>query len=290
MAVVEYKAPRTIEEAVGYLANSAHPAKAMAGGTDLIIQNRGRYDHPLVVVDTKYIESMMQAVIDDAGLVLGPSISCAELTGRADIKAVYPGLIEAAYLIGSTQIQGRASIGGNLCNASPAGDTLPALIVNAARCVIAGPAGERTVPVEAFCVGVGKNCMTQGELLVALKVPRPAPGTSDAYLRFIPRTEMDIAVAGAGVSVTLDKNGKCTAARVAIGAVAPTPLLVPAAADALIGTEIDDAALEAAAVAASAAANPITDRRGTKEYRIHVVGVLTKRAAKIAAERARGSK
>ncbi|MEX1237989.1 MAG: xanthine dehydrogenase family protein subunit M [Pseudomonadales bacterium] len=289
MAVVEYKAPKTIDEAVGFLANSIHPAKAMAGGTDLIIQNRGHYDQPLVVVDTKHIDSMMQATVDADGLVLGPSISCAELTARDDIKAIYPGLIEAAFLIGSTQIQGRASIGGNLCNASPAGDTLPALIVNAAQCVIAGPDGERTVPVEEFCIGVGKNCMARAELLVALKVPRPAPGTADAYLRFIPRSEMDIAVAGVGVSVTLDKNGKCTAARVAIGAVAPTPLLVPEAGDALIGTEIDDAALDAAAAAASAAAKPITDRRGTEEYRKHVVGVLTKRAAKIAAERARGA-
>lgn len=214
-------------------------------------------------------------------------MSCAALSEREDIKAVYPGLVEAAYLIGSTQIQGRASVGGNLCNSSPAADTTPALIAVGARCVIEGPNGEREVAVEDFVTGVGENCLEKGELLKQLKVPQPAPGSADAYLRFIPRTEMDIAVAGAGVSVTLDKDGTCTAARVAIGAVAPTPLLVPEAAEALIGTKVDEDALQRAADAASAASNPITDRRGTVEYRRHVVGVLTKRAAKIAAQRAK---
>lgn len=288
MTVVEYKAASSIDEAVGLLANSSRPAKVLAGGTDLIIQSRGKVGSPLVVVDVKHIDSMMTATLDETGLLLGPSMSCAEFTARQDIKAVYPGLVEAAYLIGSTQVQGRASVGGNLCNASPAGDTLPALIANGAECIINGPGGERTLPVEKFCVGVGRNCLEKGELLVGLRIPRPAAGTADAYLRFIPRTEMDIAVAGAGVKLTLDKDGTCTDARVGIGAVAPTPLLVPEAAGALIGSKVDDAALEAAAAASSAAANPITDRRGTAEFRRHIVGVLTKRAARIAAERARG--
>lgn len=289
MAVVEYKAASSIEEAVSFLAGTTIPAKVLAGGTDLIIQSKGKYDQPLTVIDVKDIASMMTAALDDNGLLLGPSMSCAAFTARDDIRAVFPGLVEAAYLIGSTQVQGRASVGGNLCNASPAGDTLPALLANAAQCVINGPGGERTVPVEDFCIGVGRNCLEPGELLVALKLPRPAKGTADAYLRFIPRTEMDIAVAGAGVSLTLDADGTCTAARVAIGAVAPTPLLVPEAAAALVGTKVDEAALSAAAAASSAAANPISDRRGTAEYRRHVVGVLTKRAASIAAERARGA-
>ncbi|XOV88713.1 MAG: FAD binding domain-containing protein [Pseudomonadota bacterium] len=289
MAVVEYKSPGSIEEAIRFLAESPMAAKVLAGGTDLIIQNKGKYDQPLRVVDVKRIPSMMTAELSDDVLRLGPSMSCATLTARADIKAVFPGLVEAAYLIGSTQVQGRASVGGNLCNSSPAGDTVPALIANAAVCVIHGPDGERRVPVEAFCTGVGTNVLQKGELLVALELPRPAAGTADAYLRFIPRTEMDIAVAGAGVSLTLDADGVCTAARVGIGAVAPRALLVPAAAEALIGTSIDSTALEAAAAAASAASNPITDRRGTIEYRRHVVGVLTKRAAQIAADRARGA-
>ena len=288
MTVLEYKAASSIDEAVSFLANSSHPVKVLAGGTDLIIQSRSRVGTPIVVVDVKHIGSMMTATLDDEGLLLGPSMCCAEFTAREDIKAVYPGLVEAAYLIGSTQVQGRASVGGNLCNSSPAGDTLPALIANAAQCIIRGPDGERTVPVENFCTGVGKNCLEKGELLIGLRVPKPATGSADAYLRFIPRTEMDIAVAGAGVRLTLDKDGTCTEARVGIGAVAPTPLLVPAAAEALIGTKVDDAALDAAAAASSAAANPITDRRGTAEFRRHIVGVLTKRAAAIAAERARG--
>lgn len=287
MVSIQYESPTSVKDAVALLANADKPVKVLAGGTDLIIQLRGQAKTPHLVVDIKHIDEMMQATLDDDGLSLGPSMCCAALAERDDIRSVYPGLVEAAYLIGSTQIQGRASVGGNLCNSSPAADTVPALIAVAAQCVIEGPDGERTVPVEAFCTGVGTNCLQKGELLKRLRVPKPAPGTADAYLRFIPRTEMDIAVAGAGVSVMLDKDGTCTAARVAIGAVAPTALLVPEAADALIGTSVDEGALAKAAEAASAASNPITDRRGTAEYRRHVVGVLIKRAAKIAAERAK---
>jgi CO/xanthine dehydrogenase FAD-binding subunit len=287
MVSVVYEAPESIQDAVSLLANSQLKANVLAGGTDLIIQMQGQNEERLVV-DVKKIPGMMQASISDAGLDLGPSMSCAEFTARDDIKAVFPGLVEAAYLIGSTQVQGRCSVGGNLCNSSPAADTIPALIAIGAQCVITGPGGERTVAAEDFVTGVAKNCMEKGELLVNIHVPTPAANTSDAYLRFIPRTEMDIAVAGAGVSITLDDDGVCTAARVAIGAVAITALLVQEAADALIGTKLDDAALQAAADAASAASKPITDRRGTVEYRKQVVGVLVKRAAKIAAARAGG--
>ncbi len=290
MAVVQYVAPTSIDDAVKFLSDGSRAAKVLAGGTDLIIQSKGKYDRPLTVIDVKKIKSMMTATLSADGLVLGPSVCCAELAGRADIRAVYPGFVEAANLIGSTQVQGRASVGGNVCNSSPAGDTLPALIAVQAQCVIAGPGGERVVPIESFVTGVGTNCLGKGELLVAIRLPRPAPRTADAYLRFIPRSEMDIAVAGAGVSITLDAKGVCTAARVGIGAVAPTVLLVPAAAAALIGTTIDDKALEAAAAAASAASKPISDRRGTADYRRQIVGVLTRRAAKIAAERAKGAK
>lgn len=284
MVSVVYEAPELIEDAVNLLANSKIKANVLAGGTDLIIQMQGDQEKRLVV-DLKKIPSMMQATLSDDGLALGPSMACAELTARDDIKAVYPGLVESAYLIGSTQVQGRCSLGGNLCNSSPAADTIPALIANNAQCLIVGPSGERSVAAEDFVTGVAQNVMEKGELLAMINIPRPAANTSDAYLRFIPRTEMDIAVAGAGVSVTLDADGTCTAARVVIGAVAITALLVPEAAAALIGTKLDDAALQAAADAASAASKPITDRRGTVEYRTHVVGVLVKRAAKIAAQR-----
>ena len=288
MTEVVYEAPDSVEGAVTLLVNAAMPANVLAGGTDLIIQARGSKAPSRLFVDIKKIVGMNDAFLDRGRLRLGPSMSCAAFTARDDIKAVFPGLVEAAYLIGSAQVQGRASVGGNLCNASPAADTIPALIANAARCVIEGPAGERTLAVEDFVIGVRRNCMKKGELLKRIDVPAPAPNTADAYLRFIPRTEMDIAVAGAAVSVTLDGNGICTAARVAIGAVAPTPLPVPEAAAALVGGIFGEDSLQAAATAAARASSPINDRRGTVDFRKQVVGVLVKRAAAIAAERVKG--
>ncbi len=288
MVVIDYKAPHTLDEAIQLLVDCKDkPAKVMAGGTDLIIQLRSQVNNPHLLVDLKKIPGMTEASIDAQAVLIGPAMNCAELTGRADIKALFPGLVEAAHLIGSTQIQGRASVGGNLCNASPAADTVPALFAVDAQCLIKGPKGERTVPVTEFVTGVGKNCLTRGEILANILIPLPQAGTADAYLRFIPRTEMDIAVAGAGVSITLAKDGTCTAARVAIGAVATTALLVPAAAAALIGSKVDQAALSAAAAAATQAAKPIDDRRGTIEFRKHIVGVLTSRAAAIAVARAK---
>jgi CO/xanthine dehydrogenase FAD-binding subunit len=286
MVALTYHAPDSVEEAVQLLSTASQPVKVLSGGTDLIIQMQSLIQDERWVVDVKKIPGMRSADWRADHLRLGPSMSCAQFTKRQDIKAVFPGLVEAAYLIGSTQVQGRASIGGNLCNASPAADTIPALIANNALCLVQGINGTRRVNVADFVTGVGKHCMSSDELLIAIEVPKPAARTMDAYLRFIPRTEMDIAVAGAAVSVTLDDNGVCTAARVVIGAVAPTAILVPSAADALIGTKLDDDALLAAAAASSEAASPITDRRGTVEFRRHVVGVLTKRAAKIAATRA----
>ena len=288
MVSVAYEAPDSIEDAIGLLANASVPAMVLAGGTDLIIQTNASKDPERLLVDVKKISGMCDAILSNSGLELGPSMNCAELTARSDIKAIYPGLVEAAYLIGSTQVQGRASVGGNLCNSSPAADTIPALIANSAECVIVGPAGERTVAVEDFITGVGTNCLTKGELLKTIKLPKPPTSTADAYLRFIPRTEMDIAVAGAGVSLTLDKDGTCVRARVAIGAVAPTALLVPEAAAALVGNVLDEVALDAAATAATNSASPINDRRGTIEFRRHVVGVLVKRAVRIAADRVKG--
>ena len=209
---------------------------------------------------------------------IGAATSAFDVLHNSEVPALFPGLAEALDLIGSTQIQGRCSAGGNLCNASPAADSIPALIANAAQCRILGPEGERTLPVEDFVVGPNQNALAPGDLLVELILPRPAVGTSDAYLRLTPRTEMDIAVAGAGVSVTLDEAGTCTAARVGIGAVAPTALLVEAASEALVGSKLDHAAIGAAVDAARAAAKPISDKRGTAEYRTHVVGVLVSRA------------
>jgi len=285
MPVIDYKVPQSIDEAVSLLDDS-DKVKILAGGTDLIIQSRAQSTPDLVVVDLKSIPEFVSANMSSEGLTLGPSMSCAEFTARDDIKAMFPGLVESAYLIGSTQVQGRASIGGNLCNASPAADTIPALMVNKAQCVIQGPKGERRVAVQDFVTGVGTHCMAENELLKTIVIAAPTARTSDAYLRFIPRSEMDIAVAGAAVCITLDSEGLCSDARVAIGAVAPTAILVDAAAKALIGSKLDDASLQAAADAATEASSPITDRRGTAEFRRHVVGVLVKRAATIAGLRA----
>jgi carbon-monoxide dehydrogenase medium subunit len=256
----------------------------------LLVQVRSGLRQPTSHIDIKRIPELIGITIDGRELTLGAATAAAAICEDALLSRLWPGFAEAVHLIGSTQIQGRGSVGGNLCNASPAADTTCALIVNQATCVIAGPKGTREVPVEHFCIAPGKTVLANAEFLVALRVPRPAPRTSDAYLRLIPRTEMDIAVAGAGASVTLDAGGTCTSARVAIGAVAPTALLVPEAARALIGSRLDERALERAGDAASAAAKPIDDKRGTVAYRKTVVGVLTRRAVAIAAARAKDAR
>ena len=286
MNAIRYETPRSVAEAVRLMAADSG-ARVLAGGTDLLVQFRAGVRQPSAFVDVKRIPELMAIGLDDQGLRLGAAAPAAFVCEQGELRRLWPGLVESVGLIGSTQIQGRGSVGGNLCNASPAADATCALIVNRAECVIAGPTGERRVPVDAFCVGPGRTVLEAGELLVAVRVPRPAARTADAYLRLIPRTEMDIAVAAAGVSLTLDAAGVCTAARVAIGAVAPTALRVPEAEQALVGSLLDEAALRRAAAAAAAAARPIDDKRGTAAYRRTIAGVLTRRAAAIAARRAR---
>jgi carbon-monoxide dehydrogenase medium subunit len=285
MSATRYHAPESLQEATSLL-GSNEGCHILAGGTDLLVQMGMGMKQPRCIVDIKAIPGIKDVSLNAQGLTLGAAAPAQSVTERDDIKAIFPGLVEAIDLIGSTQIQGRCSVGGNLCNSSPAADTVPALIAAATVCTIAGPGGERQVPVEAFNTGPGQNCLAPGEMLVSLFVPAPAPRSADAYLRFIPRTEMDIAVVGAGVALSLDENGRCTAARVAIGAVAPVALLVPEAAAALVGTQLETDALLAAADASSAAANPISDKRGSADYRRSVVGVMTKRAAVIARDRA----
>jgi len=286
MGAFAYVAPKSVAEATALLAGGSGRAQVLAGGTDLLVQMRTLDREPRTIIDIKGLAETNRLEIGATETFIGAAIPSAVLNENADLKALFPGLLEAGDLIGSTQIQGRATLGGNLCNASPAGDSIPAMIANAAVCQIAGPDGERQLPVEEFVTGVGRNALAPGELLLGLRLQNPGPGTGDAYLRFIPRTEMDIAVAGCGVRLTLDGNGICTAARVGIGAVAPTALLVPAAADALIGTTVDDAALAAAGAACSEASSPISDKRGTAEYRLKIVAVLCRRAGAIARERA----
>jgi carbon-monoxide dehydrogenase medium subunit len=287
---IDYAAPRTVAEAVGLLSDRGDRARVLAGGTDLIVQVREHRRDLDLMVDVKYIPEVNELAFDPRqGLRLGAAVPCYRVYEHRDIARAYPGLIDAVALIGGIQIQSRASVGGNLCNASPAADTIPALIAHQAVCVIAGPKGTRELPVEQFCTAPGRNALGRGELLLSLRMPPPAKGFGAAYLRFIPRNEMDIAVAGAGVSVTLDGGkARCTAARVALAAVAPTPLLVPEAGAALVDGPLSDSLIEKAAGLARATARPISDMRGDADYRRHLVGVLVKRALHTAVERARG--
>ncbi|MCR9096531.1 MAG: xanthine dehydrogenase family protein subunit M [bacterium] len=284
--VSRFEAPTEVDAAVALLAGE-EGARVLSGGTDLLVQMRLGAGAPPLFVDVKRIPRLSAVQLDSKGLRIGAAVPAAEIYENESIRSLWPGLAEATDLIGSTQIQGRATWSGNLCNASPAADSVPALIACGATAVIAGPSGERRVAVEDFTTGPGKTVLERGELVVEFEVPAPAPHASDAYLRLIPRTEMDIAVVGAGVALTLDDAGTVTEARVALGAVAPTAIRVPEAEAALVGSSVDDDALTAASAAATAAASPIDDKRGTVAYRKKIAGVLTTRAAKIAAERAR---
>lgn len=289
MKDIDYAAPKTIAEAVALLSKHGDKAKILAGGTDVIVQLREHRRDADVLVDVKRIPEVNELTCDSKkGLVIGAAVPCYRIYEHKEIAKLYPGLVDAASLIGGIQIQSRATLGGNLCNASPAADSIPPMIALEGTCVITGPSGTRELPVEQFCVAPGKNALAKGEMLVSLKFPPPKANSGAAYLRFIPRNEMDIAVVGASVSVVLDSaKAKCTAARVALAAVAPTPLLAPAAGAALVDGTLGDALIDKAAAAAQAAAKPISDMRGDADYRRHLVGVLVKRALKIAIERAR---
>ncbi|MDE0554103.1 MAG: xanthine dehydrogenase family protein subunit M [Candidatus Poribacteria bacterium] len=285
-----YIAANTVSEAVTLLDEKGQAARILAGGTDLIVQVREARRDVDWMIDIKSIPEVN--VLDynaDTGLTLGAAVECYKIYAVDEICNAYPGLIDATKIIGGTAIQGRAAVGGNLCNASPAADCIPPLIVLNATCVIAGPNGERELPVEQFCTGPGQTALENGEMLVALKIPAPA-NSSSFYLRFIPRNEMDIAVVGAGASVTLD-DAKQTivSARIALAAVAPTPLFAEEASALLAGREVSDAAIDEAAQAAQAIARPISDMRGTAEQRTHLVGVLTRRALNGAIQRIRDS-
>ena len=284
---MQYHAPTSVDAAVELLAGAGPGGRVLAGGTDLLVQLRSGILEPEVVVDIKKIDATRTISSENGGFRVGAAVAGCELGAHAGICAAWPGVVESAELIGSTQIQGRASMGGNLCNGSPAADTTPALIAASATVTVAGPGGRREIAVEDVCTAPGHTSLEKGEFVVSFFLPARAAGSSDAYLRFIPRTEMDIAVVGVGVSLTVGSDGICTAARVGLGAVAPTALHVKAADAALVGTDLNDAALEAAAAACRAACKPIDDKRGTIEFRTKVAGVLTIRSAKIALERAR---
>jgi carbon-monoxide dehydrogenase medium subunit len=276
---MRYEAPNSIDKAVDLLAAERGQAFLLAGGTDLLVRLRTGFIEPDLIVDIKNIDVMNRITPESGGFRVGAAVCAAKLGEHDEVRKLWPGVVEAVELIGSKQVQGRATMVGNMCNASPAADSVPAMIAAGATVTIAGPKGRRTVRVEDVATGPGKTSLAKGELVESVFLPARPPKSGDAYLRFIPRSEMDIAVVGAGVSLSLDGSGVCTAARVSLGAVAERVLLVEEAAKALIGSKIDDKALDKLAAAASAACRPIDDKRGTKEYRIKVAGVLARRAA-----------
>jgi len=284
-----YVAPKTVKEAVQALNKYGDRARPLAGGTDILVQTRGGRFNLDALVDIKTVPELMRVTLDGQGLEIGAGVPCYQLYENSRISAAYPGIIDAASLIGGIQIQTRAGLGGNLCNASPSADGTCPLIVHCAVAVIAGPRGTRQVPVEDFCTAPGRSVLGKGELLVTLKLPKPPARFGAAYERFIPRNEMDIAVVGVASAVTLDASGRnIKSARIALAAVGPTPIFARAASDYLAGKPANEASIGQAASMAKAAARPITDMRGTVEQRKHLVEVLTRRTLTRAVERARG--
>ena len=286
MSALRYEAPTSIDDATSLLAENIDNIKVLAGGTDVIVQMHSERIEPELIVDIKNIPELKQIAKTVDGFKFGAAISGKELMLNEEFNKVWPGIMDGVRLIGSLQIRGRASVGGNLCNASPAADSVPPMIAAGAVANIIGPKGNRDVPVEKIIVKPGQTSLSRGEIIVSFQLPNRPPKSGDAYLRFTPRTEMDIAVVGVAINLTLDNEGICNSARLALGAVAPTPILDRNAAEILIGTKVDENALENLASAVQKSCSPINDKRGTIEFRENVVGVLAKRVAEIAKKRA----
>jgi carbon-monoxide dehydrogenase medium subunit len=287
MDQMRYEAPQSLDAAVALLQGEGGDAYVMAGGTDVLVMLHCDIIEPDLIVDIKYIPETMAISESDGVWTVGAAKPAMEIVENEAFCKAWPGVIDGVKLIGSIQVKGRASIGGNLCNASPAADSIPPMIAAGAVATVIGPGGTREVPVEDVVISPRKTSLAKGEMVVSITFPKRAPHSGDAYQRFTPRTEMDIAVVGVSINVTLDDDGVCTAARVSLGAVAATPLLVPDAAAALIGSKGDGAAIAKLVEATRAACKPINDKRGTIEYRIKVAGVLAERVAKDAFDRAR---
>ncbi len=287
MTDLRYEAPATLDAAVTLLKGATGIARVLAGGTDVIVQMETELVEPDLLVDIKKIPEMRRIAAENGGIRIGAAVSGMELVENAELCRMWPGVVDGVKLIGSIQVKGRATIVGNLCNASPAADSVPPMVAAGAIARIIGPNGQRDIPVEKIPAGPGKTTLANGEIVTSIFLPARGKNSGDAYERFTPRTEMDIAVVGVAINLTIDGGGICTAARVVLGAVAPTILIVDECARALVGTKLDDAALDKLAAAASAACKPIDDKRGTKEFRVKIAGVLARRVAKKALERAR---
>ncbi|MCP4791385.1 MAG: xanthine dehydrogenase family protein subunit M [Gammaproteobacteria bacterium] len=283
---MQYIAPTTSAAAVAALAACNGDARLLAGGTDILVRLQADLVEPDLLVDIKHIVACQHITEDASGFIIGAAVPSAQLGEHARLSQVWPGIVEGMGLVGSTQVQGRATLTGNLCNASPAADGVPAMVAAGATACVVGPNGTRQLAVEDIPTGPGQISLANNEMIESFSLPPRPPRSSDAYIRFIPRTEMDIAVVGAAVNLTLDETGTCIAACVVLGAVGPTFITVNAAAEALIGSQVDEAALQAVQNACSTAATPISDKRGTAEFRKHTAGVIARRAAIVAHSRA----
>ena len=282
---MEYILPQSVDEALSIL-NAKPNSAVFAGATDLIPQIRGGRPEPGLLVDLKNIPSLVDIGFSNKTWKIGAATPVARIKNNSKLTKDFPGLSEASGLIGSDQIQNRASLGGNLCTASPGADTVPSLMVNEALVLIASKTGSRTIPVTEVITGPGTTSLASGDFIIEFLLEQPPSRTSDAYERFIPRTEMDIAVVDAAARVSLDEKGYCQEAKIAIGAAAPTVIRVPVAEKILHGKKINDQLLAEVMEAASTACNPINDKRGTVEYRRQVAGVLAKRVILLAEKRA----
>ena len=284
-----YVAPTTVAEAVAVLTEHGDRARPLAGGTDLLVKTRANVWELDAVIDIKNIPELMTLSVNGDGLSIGAGVPCYQVYDNSDVAAQYPGIVDGASIIGGIQIQSRAGLGGNLCNAAPSGDGIPALIAHSAVAHIANSSGTREVAVDDFCTGPSRTVLEAGDLLVSIEVPKPAANSGAAYTRFIPRNEMDIAVAGVGVYVVLDDSGQnFVSGRIALASVGPTPILASEAGDSLAGKPVNDETIAAAAALSKNAATPITDMRGTVDQRKQLVEVLTGRMINKAVERARG--
>lgn len=289
MSDLQYESPDSLDSAVALLSGAQGITRVLSGGTDVLVQLHADLVEPELVVDIKRIPGLKGISREGNGFRIGAGTTGMEMMDHAGFAAAWPGIIDGVKLIGSMQVKGRATVAGNLCNASPAADSVPPMMASGAIASVIGPGGKREIPVSEVVIGPGKTSLAKGEIITSFFVPDAPANSGSAYLRFTPRTEMDIAVVGCAVNLTLDGSGTCTAATMALGAVAATPLLVPEAAAALVGSKVDDAALDRLAEAASAACKPITDKRGTVEFRIKVAGVLARRVAAIALQRAKAT-
>ena len=288
MKTFDYEAPSTIDQTITLMSKTSGQSLILAGGTDLLVQLRSSNKDVDLVIDVKGIPELNQVNYDEvSGLVIGAAAPCSLIYESEPILENFPAIIDAATIIGGKAIQNRASFGGNLCNASPSGDAIGAMMSLGAICNVVGLKGARNIPIEEFCIAPGKNVLAKGEILISIRIPSPRPNSGSNYLRFTPRAEMDIAVAGVGASIELDSDlNRILSARIALVAVAPTPVLATEASESLIGQKPSRSIFEKAASIAKETISPITDVRGSAAQRKHLIGVLTRRCLDIAVNRA----